>query len=106
MPVKRFWQSNPGALSAADLSIASGQIYKRDKANAMALFRLDVVPYTSFASVGDVAAMKTQAFKGLIEQLGELTEVQRNALMAELDSEGSANEAIALIEIRFAAALA
>ncbi|NBU58522.1 MAG: IS1595 family transposase [Betaproteobacteria bacterium] len=48
--------------------------------------------------------MKTTEFKGLIEQLGELTEVQRTALMAALNSKGSANEAIALIETRFAAA--
>ena len=48
--------------------------------------------------------MKTTEFKGLIEQLGELTDVQRTALMAALNSKGSANEAIALIETRFAAA--
>jgi transposase-like protein len=48
--------------------------------------------------------MKSREFQGLMEQLGELTPVQRTALMAALDGKGPANEAIALIEARFAAA--
>jgi transposase-like protein len=48
-------------------------------------------------------AMKTQDFRDLIEQLGDLTNVQRTALTAALAGEGSENEAIAMIETRFAA---
>lgn len=48
--------------------------------------------------------MKAEDFRGLVEQLGDLTEVQRAALQAALAGEGSANEAVALIETRFAAA--
>lgn len=48
--------------------------------------------------------MKTADFKGLLEQLSELIEVQRAAIRAALAGKGSANEAIALIEARFAAA--
>lgn len=48
--------------------------------------------------------MKAHDFKALVEQLGDLSEVQRAALVAALAGEGSANEAIALIETRFAAA--
>ena len=47
--------------------------------------------------------MKAQDFKALVEQLGDLSEVQRAALAAALAGQGSANEAIALIETRFAA---
>ncbi len=47
--------------------------------------------------------MKAQDFRVLVEQLGDLTEVQRAALTAALAGKGSANEAIALIEMRFAA---
>ena len=47
--------------------------------------------------------MKAQDFRVLVEQLGDLTEVQRAALTAALAGRGSANEAIALIEMRFAA---
>ncbi|MGQ0673636.1 MAG: IS1595 family transposase [Hyphomicrobium sp.] len=47
--------------------------------------------------------MKTQDFRTLVEQLGDLTEVQRTALAAALTGKGSANEAVALIEMRFSA---
>ena len=47
--------------------------------------------------------MKAQDFRVLVEQLGDLTEVQRAALAAALAGKDSANEAIALIEMRFAA---
>ncbi len=47
--------------------------------------------------------MKALDFKALVEQLGDLTEVQRTALSAALSGSGSQNEAIALIETRFAA---
>ena len=47
--------------------------------------------------------MKAEDFRGLVEQLGDLTEVQRAALVAALAGKGSANEAIALIEVRFSA---
>src|ERR671925_1400521 len=52
---------------------------------------------------GREATMKAQDFKALVEQLGDLSEVQRAALAAALAGKGSANEAIALIETRFAA---
>ncbi|MGH7261966.1 MAG: IS1595 family transposase [Nitrospiraceae bacterium] len=48
--------------------------------------------------------MKTQDFQAVVEQLGDLTEVQRAALVAALSAKGSANEAVALIETSFAAA--
>jgi transposase-like protein len=48
--------------------------------------------------------MEAEDFRGLVEQLGDLTEVQRAALQAALAGKGSANEAVALIETRFAAA--
>lgn len=47
--------------------------------------------------------MKTQDFQALVEQLGDLTDVQRTALRAALAGKGSDNEAIAMIETRFAA---
>ena len=47
--------------------------------------------------------MKTQDFQTLVEQLGDLTDVQRTALTAALAGKGSDNEAIAMIETRFAA---
>jgi transposase-like protein len=50
------------------------------------------------------AGMKAQDFHALVEQLDGLTEVQRAAIMAALRSKSSANDAIALIEARFAAA--
>ena len=46
--------------------------------------------------------MKKQDFQALVEQLGELSPTQRTAIVAALNSKGSANEAIALIETRFA----
>jgi transposase-like protein len=48
--------------------------------------------------------MKTQEFQAVIEQLGDLSEVQRSALVAALKGDGSANDVIALIETRFAVA--
>lgn len=48
--------------------------------------------------------MKAEEFRALVEQLGDLSEVQRAALVAALSGKGSANEAVALIEMRFAAA--
>lgn len=48
--------------------------------------------------------MNPEDFRGLVEQLGDLTEVQRAALQAALAGKGSANEAVALIEVRFSAA--
>ena len=48
--------------------------------------------------------MEAEDFRGLIEQLGELTEVQRVALQAALGGQGCANEAVAMIETRFAVA--
>src|ERR1700693_972121 len=48
--------------------------------------------------------MKTHEFQALIEQLGDLSEVQRSPLVAALKSNGSANDVIALIETRFAVA--
>lgn len=48
--------------------------------------------------------MKAEEFRALVEQLGDLTEVQRTALIGALSGKGSASEAVALIETRFAAA--
>ena len=48
--------------------------------------------------------MKAQEFRTLVEQLGDLSAVQRDAIIAALTSGGSANEVTALIETRFAAA--
>lgn len=48
--------------------------------------------------------MKPEDFRSFVEQLGDLTQVQRTALTAALSGEGSANEAVALIETRFEAA--
>ena len=48
--------------------------------------------------------MKIQAFRTFVEQLGDLTEVQRAALAEALAGRGSTNDAIALIETRFEAA--
>ncbi len=48
--------------------------------------------------------MKAQDFKALVEQLGDLTEVQKAALTAALAGGNSQDEAIALIETQFAAA--
>jgi transposase-like protein len=46
--------------------------------------------------------MEAKEFKGFVEQLGDLSAVQRAALVAALAGKGSANEAVALIETRFA----
>ena len=48
--------------------------------------------------------MDPKDFRAFIEQLGDMSEVQRSALAAALAGKGAANEAIALIELRFAAA--
>lgn len=48
--------------------------------------------------------MKAKDFRAFVEQLSDLSEVQRAALVAALAGKGSANEAVALIETRFAAA--
>ena len=47
--------------------------------------------------------MKAKEFRGLVEQLGELSAVQREALVAAMSTKGSSNEIITLIETRFAA---
>ena len=52
---------------------------------------------------GSWAVMKAQDFWAFVEQLGEFSELQRAALQAALAGKGSANEAVALIETRFAA---
>ncbi len=46
--------------------------------------------------------MEAQDFRALVDQLGDLTEVQRAALAAALAGQNSANEAIAMIQTRFA----
>jgi transposase-like protein len=48
--------------------------------------------------------MKTQDFRSFVEQLGDLSQAQRDGLAAALADEGSANQAITLIETRFQAA--
>ena len=48
--------------------------------------------------------MKAQDFRALVEQLGDLSEVQREALVEALSAKGSGGEVVALIETRFAAA--
>jgi transposase-like protein len=48
--------------------------------------------------------MKAQDFRALVEQLGDLTQVQREALVEALSAKGSSAEVVALIETRFAAA--
>jgi hypothetical protein len=48
--------------------------------------------------------MKAQDFRTLVEQLGGLSQVQREALVDALTASGSEEEVVALIETRFAAA--
>ena len=48
--------------------------------------------------------MNAEDFRGFVEQLTDLSEVQRAALVAALAGKNSASEAVALIETRFAAA--
>lgn len=48
--------------------------------------------------------MKAQDFRALVDQLGDLTQVQREALVEALSARGSSAEVVALIETRFAAA--
>jgi transposase-like protein len=47
--------------------------------------------------------MKAQDFRALVDELGDLTAQQRAAVLAALTSKGTVNEAIAMIENRFAA---
>ncbi len=48
--------------------------------------------------------MEARDFQSLVEQLGELTTGQREALVEAIKRKSSVNDAIALIETRFAAA--
>jgi len=48
--------------------------------------------------------MKARDFQAFIEQLGDLSQLQRDALVAALSASGAGNEVIAIIETRFAAA--
>ena len=48
--------------------------------------------------------MKAQDFRALVEQLGDLSQVQREALVEALSAKGSGGEVVALIETRFVAA--
>jgi hypothetical protein len=48
--------------------------------------------------------MDTKEFRLFVEQMDNLTAVQRTALSAALSGTGPANEAIALIEMQFASA--
>ena len=48
--------------------------------------------------------MKAQDFRALVEQLGDLSQGQRDALVEALTANGSGEEVIAMIETRFAAA--
>ena len=48
--------------------------------------------------------MKAQNFQALVDQLGDLSQVQREALVEALTATGSGEEIVALIETRFAVA--
>lgn len=48
--------------------------------------------------------MKTKQFQSFVEQLGDLSAVQREALVSALQSKASADDVIAMIEARFTAA--
>ena len=48
--------------------------------------------------------MRAEDFRAFVEQLNDLSEVQRAALVAALAGKSAASEAVALIETRFAAA--
>lgn len=48
--------------------------------------------------------MQAQQFRAIVEQLGDLSPVQRDAIIDALSAKGSGEEVIALIETRFAAA--
>ncbi len=48
--------------------------------------------------------MKAQDFRALVEQLGDLSQVQRDALVEALSAKGAGEEVVAMIETRFAAA--
>ena len=45
--------------------------------------------------------MKTKDFQAFVEQLGDLSESQRQVVVAALKGKGSANDAIRLIERQF-----
>jgi transposase-like protein len=48
--------------------------------------------------------MKAQDFRALVERLGDLSQVQRDALVEALSAKGAGEEVVAMIETRFAAA--
>ncbi len=48
--------------------------------------------------------MKAHEFQAVVERLGDLSQVQRDALIEALSAKGSGEEVVALIEARFAAA--
>lgn len=48
--------------------------------------------------------MKAQDFRALVEQLGDLSQVQRDAVVEALTAKSSGEEVVAMIETRFAAA--
>lgn len=47
--------------------------------------------------------MKAQDFRALVEQLGDLSQVQRDALVEALSAKGSGEDVVVMIETRFAA---
>ena len=47
--------------------------------------------------------MKSQDFRALVEQLGDLSQVQRDALVEALSAKGSGEDVVVMIETRFAA---
>jgi transposase-like protein len=54
--------------------------------------------------IGSRDTMKAQDFRTLVEQLGDLSPVQRDALVEALTAKGSGDQVVAMIETRFAAA--
>jgi transposase-like protein len=54
--------------------------------------------------IGSRDTMKAQDFRTLVEQLGDLSPVQRDALVEALMAKGSGDQVVAMIETRFAAA--
>ena len=44
--------------------------------------------------------MKAQDFRALVEQLGDLTQVQRDALVEALSAKGSGEDVVVMIETR------
>ena len=57
----------------------------------------------TFGQGGSGAVVEAKDFRTILEQLGELTNVQRTAIAEALSGKGAAHEAITLIETRFAA---